>query len=192
MHAEPGATLARITRMKPILPFFLLAAALTGAGCGEGSSPGLVAGGTTVSGYGMTIALPPGWNGRIHRLSPQHAITLQAATVPLPTPGDDQVRIAARMKPTDAYLVIDDIGPPPPGLGREPVWQLDPGLPLTVSKAVFEGPWKGGFPSGTALGVVINDRALMIRIFFGSHPGESEIEEINVLLARLSVAPRPA
>jgi hypothetical protein len=179
--------------MKSFALLLVLAATLVGAGCGGSgkSSPNLDVGGTTVSGYGMTIALPPGWSGRVYRLSPQYAITLQAATVPLPTPGDDQVTIAARMKPTDAYLVIDDIGPPPPGLGREPVWQLDPELPLTVSDDVFEGPWKGGFPSGTALAVVINDRSLMIRIFFGSHPREREIEEINALLATLSVVPRP-
>jgi len=139
----------------------------------------------------MTIALPTGWHGRVYRISPQHAITLQAATVPLPAPGEDQSRIAARMKPADTYVVIDDIGPPPPGLGREPVWHLDPKLPLTISDADVEGAWKGGFPSGTALAVVINERALMIRIRFGSHPGEGEIDTVNALLATLSVAPLP-
>lgn len=179
--------------MKSFALLLVLVATLVGAGCGGSgrSSPNLDEGGATVSGYGMTIALPPGWNGRVYRLSPQHAITLQAATVPLPAPGDDQSRIAARMKPTDIYVVIDDIGPPPRGLGREPVWQLNPKLPLTVHDADVEGPWKGGFPSGTALAVVIDYRALMIRIFFGSHPGEGEMDTVNALLGTLSVAPRP-
>src|SRR5919198_702114 len=43
---------------------------------------------SSVSGYGLSIQLPAGWNGRIYRLSPTDAITLEAATVPLAPTGD--------------------------------------------------------------------------------------------------------
>lgn len=169
----------------------LLLAGFALVGCGgspdRGSDPGQPV--RTISGYAMTMTLPPGWYGRVYRLSPEYAITVQAATVPLPRPGDDEMLIARKMKPGDAYLVINDIGPPPPGLGREPVWDLDPSLPLAVQRADVGGPWEGGFPAGAALNVVVNGRSLMIRVRFGSNSPGEELDQVNSLLSTLSVGP---
>ena len=147
----------------------IAAAGFAVAGCG-GSDPRTGEDERTVRGFGLTVALQQGWNGRVYRLSPQHAITLQAATVPLGPPGADEAAIARVMQAKHAYLVIDDIGPPPAGLGRDPAWVLDPALPLTIHESDVHGPWKGGFASGASLGVVLENRALMIRVRFGSHP----------------------
>jgi len=53
--------------------------------------------------------------------------------------------VARTMKPGDVYVVINDIGPPPAGLGHDPAWDLDPSLPSPSAEMVLEGPGKAAF-----------------------------------------------
>jgi hypothetical protein len=161
-----------------------------GVGCsgGRDSSGSSSRPGGTIRGCGLEVRLPPGWDGYVTQLSPRDAITLRAATVGLPPPGGEEAHIAAEMHAGDAYLAIADIGPPPEGLASDAAWKLNPALPLSITRSDVQGPYEGGFPSGASLNAVLAHRALMMRIRFGSTPKASDIEQVNELLASLSVS----
>ena len=165
-----------------ILVLGSLAAGL--AACG-GSQPS-DSGSTIVAGYGLRVELPPGWSGRVFRPSPKDAVSLEATSAALPPV--NQVMTIDGLTDEGAYVRVDDIGAPPPRIERSSVWLADPRLPLAVGHADLAGPYEGGFPSGTALNVVIHDRALMIRVRFGSQPSDDRLDDVNEVLASLSVA----
>jgi hypothetical protein len=141
-----------------------------------------------IRGCGLALRLPAGWEGLAYQLSPKDAITLQAATVGLPPPGGAEDVIARQMHAGDAYVAIQDIGLPPRGLGNDPAWDVRPTLPLKVSSTDIGGPYEGGFVAGASLNDVLVDRALSIRIRFGASPHDGDLEQINRLLASLSVS----
>ena len=161
-----------------------------GIGCGgtDESSGTVSRPGGTIKGCGLELRLPAGWQGVIYQLSPKDAITLQAATVGLPPPGGAEDVIARQMHAGDAYIAIQDIGPPPPGLGDDPAWDVRPSLPLGVSSTVVGGPYVGGFESGASVNAVLADRAISIRIRFGASPHPGDLDQLNRLLASLSVS----
>jgi hypothetical protein len=142
----------------------------------------------TVSGYGLELALPEGWTGSVDRVSPDSAVVLRSAAFELD----------ARAGPSGAaagadgvYLEIADLGPPPDGVGRDPSWDADPTLPLRLAADDLAGPYEHGFRAGATFGAVVRNRALMIRVRFGSDPGSVDLVEINEILAGLRVAPPP-
>ena len=136
----------------------------------------------------MEIRLPSGWEGVIYQLSPKDAITLQATTVRLTPPGGDVAYIARQMQAGDAYIAIQDIGPPPPGLGNDPAWDVRPALPLKVSSDDVAGPYEGGFESGANLNAVLAKRAISVRVRFAVAPKADDLERINRVLSSLSVS----
>jgi hypothetical protein len=166
----------------------LVAFALAAAGCGVSlAAPEHTRGEAkaSVDGYGLSVALPEGWNGRVYRLSAADSITLEAANAALPTEGE--VLNADQLASGSAYIVVNDIGQPPPYLGRERSWQRDPSLPLAVTRTDVAGPYEGGFPAGANMSVVINNRPLMIRVRFDSQPTDADLEAVNDVLASLHV-----
>jgi hypothetical protein len=94
-----------------------------------------------------------------------------------------------QLEPGDAYMIVVDIGSPPPLIERDKDWRVNPPLPLVMTRAALDGPYKSGFPSGASLNAVIENRALMIRVRFGSQPSEDQLVEVNEMLASLGVAP---
>jgi hypothetical protein len=178
--------------MRKSCPAVLCVAFLVVSGCGgaEIDDPrGLSADAevTGLSANGISLTLPRGWDGRIYRLSPESAVAVEAATASLPPPGSFVT--AKELDRDDAYLVIDDIGAPPPGLGREKAWELNPPLPIVIRPRDLQGPWEGGYPFGAARSVVLANRALMIRVRFGAAPDDRRLAEVNELLASLVVDP---
>lgn len=166
----------------------LLALAVTLAGCGTSmaaSRHGSSGTAATVDGYGLSIALPDHWNGRIYRRSPSDAITLEAANAALPAEGE--VMTGERLGIGNTYIVVDDIGQEPRYLGREGSWQRDPALPLMMRRSDVAGPYEQGFPAGAAISVVIHERPLMIRVRFGSQPSSADLDAVNDVLASMSV-----
>ncbi len=170
--------------MRTSCPAILCLAFLVMSGCG---GAGLAAAGeaTRISAYGISLTLARGWEGRIYRLSPKSAVTVEAATAALPPPGSFVP--AKELDPDGAYLVIDDIGAPPPGLGREKAWELNPPLPIVIRTGDVQGPWEGGYPLGASRSVVVANRALMIRVRFGAASDDRRLAEVNELLASLVV-----
>jgi len=117
-----------------------LTTGLLASACGGSAAPGgSEEQTTTVQGYGLSITAPDGWEGRVYRLSPDYAITLEVASVELPPQGE--LMTGDRLGADDAYIVIDDIGAPPlrEGEGR---------LPLAVDLEAIRGPYEGGVPRG--------------------------------------------
>jgi hypothetical protein len=163
---------------------------VSGCGGAEFDDPrGLSAGAEVreISACGISLALPRGWDGRIYRLLPESAVTVEAATVSLPPRGSFVT--AKELDGDDAYLVIDDIGAPPPGLGRENAWELNPPLPIVIRPHDLRGPWEGGYPLGAVRSVVVANRALMIRLRFRAAPDDRRLAEVNELLSSLVVGP---
>jgi hypothetical protein len=156
------------------------------AGCGSServSSRG--PSGTTISGYGLTIELPPGWHGRIYRRSPQYAIMLDAATVPLPPAGDDLFdQTALRMGTDDLYLHLDDIGRAPHLPMREPVWKIaEPPLELQRSDL---GTFPVRFAAFAERPVVVRRRLIQLDAGFGSPPADRMLARLNAVLGTLN------
>ena len=134
--------------------------------------------GTTVVAYGLSISVPDGWQARVYRLAPEDAITVEAASVDLPPPGE--LMTGERLGTDDAYIRIDDIGAPPEKWGES-------SLPLAIGPEDIQGPYEGGFPTGAGFSALINDRALNVRADFGS---QRSLEATNNVLATFSAAPR--
>jgi hypothetical protein len=136
--------------------------------------------GTTVQQLGLSISVPEGWQARIYQLSPDDAITLEAASVALPTPGEPI--IGEHFGMNDVYLRIDDIGPAQKAWGES-------SLPISVGPQDIWGPYEGGFPAGAAFSANINGRELMVRVRFGSEATSQQLELINPVLRTFSAAP---
>jgi hypothetical protein len=162
-------------RKAMLVPIGVAFAAILGGAAAPGESAQPT---TTVQGYGLSIVLPENWEGRVNRPSADRAITLKASTVPLPPLGE--VMTGDRLGPDDAYIVVDDIGT----LGV-----FEPRLRITIDPQEIAGPYEGGFPAGTAFAAAVNNRDLMIRVFFGSFPDAGEVEAVNEILATFSAAP---
>jgi hypothetical protein len=143
-----------------------------------------------VSGYGLSIQLPAGWNGRIYRTSPSDAITLEAATVPLAPTGDGSFEQTEQtMGADDAYIRLSDIGAPPPYLGKEHTWQKVT-LPISVDAASVQRYVEGqSLPANIVRPLVIKNRAITVYVGFGSSPSAASMKQVNQVLSSLSVAP---
>jgi hypothetical protein len=157
------------------------------AGCGavDRLSSGRSSG-TTISGYGLTIELPPGWHGRIYRRSPKYAIMLDAATVPLPPASDDLFdQTALRMGTDDLYLHLDDIGQAPELPMREPVWKIaEP--PLQMERSDL-GNFPVKFAAFAIRPVVVRERLIQLDAGFGSAPTDRMLARLNAVLGTLNV-----
>ena len=145
---------------------------------------------STVSGYGLSIQLPAGWNGRIYRPSPADAITLEAATVPLAPTGDGSFEQTEQaMGAGDAYIRLSDIGAPPPYLGKEHTWQRA-SLPISVDPTSVQRYLEGqSLPANIIRPLVIKNRAITVYVGFGSSPSPAAMKQVNQVLSSLSVAP---
>ena len=135
---------------------------------------------TTVQGYGLSIVLREGWQGRVSRASPDDAVTLEASTVPLPPLGD--LMTGDRLGPDDAYIVVNDIG-------TRGAFRGEARLPITIDFQDVAGPYEGGFPAGAGFGAFVNSRDLMIRVRFGSSPDPGALDAVNETLATVSATP---
>jgi len=172
----------------------MLAAVLAFAGASQalgcGGATVAAGGGEAVTGFGLSVKLPSDWTGRVFRLSPRYAITLEAASTKLPPEG--QVMTVDRLGARNSYVIINDFGRAPSAVVKHANgWQLHPRLPLALGRSDLRGPYEGNFPSGATLPVAIAGRALEIRIRFGSRPGDGQLSTVNRLLAGLSVDARP-
>jgi hypothetical protein len=174
-------------RGAPTLMIGVLSCLVVVAGCGSSDRAG--SGhppGETISGYGLTIELPPGWHGRIYRRSQKYAIMLDAATVPLPPAGDDLFdQTARRMSADDLYLHLDDIGQAPHLPMREAAWKIaNPPLQLQRSDL---GTFPVRFAAFAVRPVVVRRRLIQLDAGFGSTPTDPMLARLNAVLGTLNV-----
>jgi hypothetical protein len=111
---------------------------------------------------------------------------LDAATVPLPPPGDalfDQT--ALRMSINDLYLHLDDIGQAPHLPMREPDWKIaEPPLQLQRSDL---GTFAERFAAFAVRPVVVRRRLIQLAAGFGSTPTDRMLARLNAVLGTLNV-----
>ena len=69
---------------KPLSIAFIGLAVLPLAACGSVEARGDESSGRTITGYGLSIELPAGWDGRVFKGEPQAAAQVIAANFPLP------------------------------------------------------------------------------------------------------------
>ena len=145
-----------------------------------------------IQGYGLTMPLPDGWDGRIYRQTPQHAITLEATSARLAPIADDSfIQTEQGMAGADIYVRLSDIGLPPPYLGRGNDWQIvsspPPIQPVDLQDLIEGHP----LPAGVVSAMVINNRAFMLYAGFGSWPSQPQIDQVNHLLSALQIGQEP-
>jgi hypothetical protein len=139
-----------------------------------------------VHGYGLRVTVPEGWHGVASQRSPQDAAVLQAATVPIADGDDTGRRTHSSMGAKDIYIKVADIGAPPAHLlERDPAWSSGPALIRDVDlTTTFEGV---ELPVYGMRSVVMNGRAIMFFVGFGSEPSNGQLGRANAVLATLRV-----
>lgn len=144
-----------------------------------------------IDGFGLTMQLPEGWDGRVYQRSPRDAVTVEAASVTLAPKADDSFQqTEASMGASDAFIWLSDIGSPPSQPGREPTWKKA-SLPITISASDVHRYVEGhSLPANVARPVLINGRPITLYVGFGSWPNDAMIEQVNKVLASLSVSAR--
>src|SRR5438045_982039 len=126
-----------------------------------------VAGAGQLDAFDVGLTLPDGWDGRISWTTDQVGPVMQAATFPLPQPGDDFLRRAMKaMGPDDIVLTVHDFSPSCPCTGFAAA-----SLPASISAAdVVSDP---GFDPGHAYAeraLQTGSRWLVLGVAFGTDP----------------------
>jgi hypothetical protein len=141
-----------------------------------------------IEGYGLKMNLPAGWDGRITRDSPKDAVVLQAASTEL-APGDvTGVETHRRMRNTDLYLKVIDIGAPTARLvDHDPAWSRE-ALPIRFgTEHIYDTFEDVELPAYGARAVAVDGHALMVYVGFGSFPSQADVARANAVLASFSV-----
>ena len=145
---------------------------------------------TAVSGHGLAMEFPSGWDARIYRQSPDHAVTVEGASVPLePIADHAPQRTERRLDSEDLYVRLTDIGSPPAHLGSEPGWKRASAIRLTPSNVhrYVEGH---SVPASAVGAFALGDHAIMVYVGFGSRPTDADLEDVNRILGTLSISER--
>jgi hypothetical protein len=142
-----------------------------------------------LSGYGITLDLPPRWEGRIYK-RPEGDPTLHAGNFPLPVEdGDFGSRALAAMGSDGAFLVVTEYERT---LARRGLFSPVAPAPLPATSEL--NPWalvrvrQGQF--GIQRFMTIGDRAFCVYLVVGTVPSPSVLlADVNVVLRTLSVVP---
>lgn len=149
-----------------------------------------------LSGYGITVDLPPRWEGRIYK-RPEGDPTLHAGNFPLPVEdGDFGSRALSAMRDDGAFMVVTEYERK---LARTGLFSPTAPAPLPATTEL--NPWallrvrRGQF--GIQRFMTIGDRAFCVYLVVGSVPSPSALlAEVNGVLRTLLVLPagprRPA
>ena len=141
-----------------------------------------------IEGYGLSIELPRGWDGRIFRLEGGEP-TLHAANYPLPeADGEFGPLAVARMPDGGVFLALTEYRAALAGKGL-----FKPrGLPRLLAPADFsERAVNGGRPGQVGLQrfCTVEGRALSLYVVIRGLPRD-RTPSVNALLVGLSVQPR--
>ena len=159
-----------------------IAALFVAAGCGQakqGSSPSIHA--RPLSAYGMTVALPSGWSGRI-LLGAAGRPVLHAGSFPLPSNDDDWGELAKESMGRDIYLNVRDLGP---GASAE-------ALPVSFSASEFAQLHSRGWRvTEASREIAASGQLYRVTALSGgpAPPSERELDEANGVLRTLTLAP---
>lgn len=144
----------------------------------------------TLEGFGLSIELPDGWNGRIYTETegpdaPNCSI-LQAATVSIPS-YDDCILTAARQLfgSNDASVMLFETPGGRPGFDTlYPVTTL-----LALGPSHYMPVWQGITPGQATFvrRLRLNGRYFQLQAVFGSSPTVTQLSQVNQVLSTLQV-----
>jgi hypothetical protein len=142
-----------------------------------------------ISGYGIGVDLPPGWEGRIYR-RPEGDPTLHAGNFPLPVEdGDFGTRALDAMQGGGAFLAATEYDR---GLAGQGLFAQEAPAPLPATSEL--NAWAllrvrpGQF--GIQRFMTVGGRAFCVYVVVGTVPGPSALlAEANRVLRSLSIVP---
>ncbi len=159
-----------------------IAALLVAAGCGPAHEASSTSGKTrSLSAYGMSVALPSGWTGRI-LLGAAGRPVLHAGSFPVPSNDDDSGEIAKESMGRDMYLNVRDLGP---GVSAQ-------ALPVSFSASEFAPPHARGWRVNEASReIAASGELYRVTALSGGQdpPSQRELDEANGVLRTLALDP---
>ena len=168
-------------------PIVIMAAVFAFAGCsGDADDIGGSAD-RTISGFGVSINLPPGWDGRIVKLEPNAATQVLAGNFSLPSAEDFLgAETAKAMGPQSLYVWAADLGSDREHL--QPGRWKETSLPIQIARADF-GPFEGvASPVEAVQWAIVGEKAILVMVGFGAdQPSDDLIAEANAVLATLAL-----
>jgi hypothetical protein len=143
-----------------------------------------------ISGYGIAIDLPAGWEGVIYRREPQGRPILHAGDFGLPpNDGDFGLSSVSAMKPHGVFLVLAEYNPEVAGQGlfvhQGRPWPLQPEDP---SPRTMQRPRPGR--AGLQRFFTARGRPFCLYLVIGTAGGTAEpIKRANAVLATVIIEP---
>jgi len=139
----------------------------------------------TVSGHGLKVAVPDGWDGEVLRPVPPGALTLRAANFSLPPATDVGQQAQREMRDDEILITLSHFG-----RARDDSSARRAGLPLAIDRADFTSFEGFARPVATDSFVVERD-AFQVWVVFGSEtPSDELLAEANRALATVALEPR--
>jgi hypothetical protein len=166
----------------------LLLVSVLASGCGAGERRGAVGDGPTkrVSGHGLSIAVPAGWDAEVVRPDPPGALTLRAANSPLPQASDVGQRAQQEMNADEILITLSHYGRTRDGSNAQRA-----SVPLAIDRADFTS-FEGFRRPVATTSFVIDEGAFQVWVVFGSEtPSDELLAEANRVLETFAVEPRP-
>lgn len=139
-----------------------------------------------ISGYGLSLELPDGWDGRIYENETGLRV-LQAANIRLVERDDDVGSESLRLMRSDGILIALWYWPDWPPADQET--DLDPAmLPLQFSRSDF-GDFEGARAPATAMrSVTVEGELVQVVASFGvGSPSDEAVAQANSVLATLRI-----
>jgi hypothetical protein len=132
----------------------------------------------TIAGHGVSILVPPSWDGRIEWLGPGYARIVHLASFPLPN------QLKARGHQAERLLEADDVYL---NLALDP--ELASPSPPEMRREQLVGEWEGKVHEAGMRATLQAKRGLQAWVTFGSPPTGTELEQVNTVLATLETSP---
>jgi predicted small secreted protein len=166
----------------------LLLLSLFVAGCGAAARDAGQGSGQpvkTVREYGLRIDLAAGWHGEVVRPEPPAALTLRAATFPLPPATDVGQRAQRTMGERDTLITLAYYG-----RARDDSGIRRATLPLEIERADF-APFEGFTRPVATDAFVLDGGAFQLwAVFRDDAPSDEVFAQANRLLATIALEPR--
>lgn len=161
----------------------VLALALGGCGAAEPVSESGAVDSRTISGHGLSIELPSGWDGDVVKSGLNVAPLLRAANFPLTAPASDIGRQLQRtMGAGDVLLSVADYGEVPgakdTGLSA---------LPVQLGRSEVTS-FEGFLEPVATHSLTVNGHTLQLWVVTAKEPTDRQLEQANAVLATLEVA----
>jgi hypothetical protein len=151
---------------------------------GETSERGTAA--RTLSGHGLSIELPQGWDGRVIQPSPEHSVQLVAGNFDIPP--EEQYLGSETSRAMEARSIYVWLALSPLHEHLQPQRWEEASLPIRVGRSDLTNIEGFASPIEAARWLIVDGQTALVVVGFGvERPGEALIAEANRVLASLSL-----